>query len=113
VIRDALRGSPTGVEADPEARRALLEQGAIATGLEQGAIATGERWADRCREALRQQGRRASGGWPGTVTEARALVSAHFAAELGPLTYDELQSAAKLSYTRAKRQWLAREAADS
>lgn len=104
MTRDALRGSLTGAEADPEARRALLEQGAIATG---------ERWADRCREALRQQGRRASGGWPGTVTEARALVSAHFAAELGPLTYDELQSAAKLSYTRAKRQWLAREAADS
>jgi len=95
-----LRESPREIAADPEARRALLERGAIATG---------ERWADGWRETLRQQGRRASGGWPGTVREARALVAAYFKAELhGPaLTYDELECAAKISYARAKHQWLA------
>jgi hypothetical protein len=85
---------------DPEVRRAQLEQGAIAAG---------ERWADRCRESLLQQGRRPSGGWPGTVREARALVAAHFKTELsGPApTFEELELAAKISYARARRHWYA------
>lgn len=86
--------------ADPEVRRAQLERGAIAAG---------ERWADQCRETLRQQGRLPSGGWPGTVREARALVAAYFRTELsGPaLTFEELERAAKISYARARRHWYA------
>lgn len=103
------RAAPRGRlkdEADPAARRALLEQGAITTG---------ERWADRWCDSLRRQGRRASGGWPGTVREARALVAAYFTAELhGPaLTYDELECAAKISYASAKHHWHTRGAADT
>jgi hypothetical protein len=96
---------PARSEADPDARRALLERVAIATG---------ERWADGWRESLRRQGRRASGGWPGTVTEARALVAAHFTAERhGPaLTYDELECAARISYASARHRWLMGEVAE-
>ena len=90
-------------EVGSEARRALLEQGAIATG---------ERWADGWCESLRKQGRRASGGWPGTLSEARALVAAYFMTELrgSALTYEELECATKISYARAKHQWLTRAA---
>ncbi|HSO00124.1 MAG TPA: hypothetical protein VLS89_17650 [Candidatus Nanopelagicales bacterium] len=97
-----LAEEPKGGEREPDARQA---------GLEQGAITTGELWADRWRESLRLQGRRASGGWPGTMTEARALVAAYFsAAPVGPaLTCHELESAARISYARAKHHWLARE----
>lgn len=103
MSRAGQRARPRAGAISSEARRALLERGAIATG---------ERWADGWYESLRRQGRRASGGWPGTVSEARALVTAYFMTELegAALTHDELECATKISYARAKHHWLTRAA---
>ena len=81
--------------------------------LEQGATAVAERWASTWREDLRKQGRPASGGWPGTVPEARARVTAYLGAELArrrmrTLSSDEAGWATQATYASAKRDWLAR-----
>jgi hypothetical protein len=87
-----------------EARRVLLEQGAEDAG---------QRWAKLCRDDLRQEGRRAAGGWPGTIAEARARVVAHIGPELRQrgmiaLTPGELEQVTRAAYASAKRDWLAR-----
>lgn len=96
----AASGERRSSSAAAEARRARLEEGAVLAG---------ERWADGWCESLRRQGRRPAGGWPGTVSEARALVVAHFSTALRGhgLTHEELESVTKTSYARAKHRWLA------
>lgn len=95
------RREPDEVEGKEQARRALLEEGAIAVG---------KQWARGCLEDLRRQSRPATGGWPGTLAEARARVSAHFTEDLrrrsiAALTYSELDWVAKAAYATAKRDW--------
>lgn len=86
----------------PDARRALLAAGAIVIG---------ERWAEAWREDMRKEGRPVSGGWPGTLPEARARVTAYFGSELARrrlsvLTQDEIGWTARQTYDYAKRDWL-------
>lgn len=81
--------------------------------LESAAEDAGQRWAKLCRDDLRLEGRRAAGGWPGTIAEARARVVAHLAPELRrrgmiALTHLELDTATRAAYASAKRDWLAR-----
>ena len=83
------------------------------TLLARGASLAGEQWALRWRQDLREQGRRAVGGWPGTLSEARARAHALCAAELrrlglAELTSDELDRAARATYSRARDDWLSR-----
>jgi len=64
-----------------------------------------------CRHDLREQGRRASGGWPGTISEARATVASYFSAELRErgmhsLTAEEREWTARCAYAAARRDWL-------
>jgi len=55
------------------------------------------------RERVHAEGRPAAGGWPGTVTEARARLSAAVPGNLPP----EVQRAlAKLLYSTARDAWL-------
>ena len=103
-MNDVARKRSRREEATEEARRALLEEASIATG---------ERWAAGWRDDLRQEGRPAAGGWPGTVAEARARVTAHLGPELHrrkmlALTHEELERAARTAYARARRDWLSR-----
>jgi hypothetical protein len=86
-----------------QARRALLEAGALEAG---------KLWVGGFCDELRVQGRRAVGGWPGTMPEARARVIAYFTEELRrrnmvALTYEELNWVAKAAYAAAKRDWRA------
>jgi hypothetical protein len=79
--------------------------------LELGSTSAGARWAACCRDELRKQGRPLAGGWPGTMSEARARVAAYFATELprrgmGALTYQECEWAARTVYAAARRDWL-------
>jgi hypothetical protein len=97
----SVRGEPEELEGKEQVRRTFLEEGAVAIG---------KQWVRGCREDLRQQGRPAAGGWPGTLAEARARVSAHFTEELRrrsmvALTYSELDWVAKATYATAKRDW--------
>ena len=78
----------------------------------EASLGLGERWAESWREDLRREGRPVEGGWPGTLPEARARVSAYFGRELvqrgwSLLTADELGSVAHTTYEQARRVWLA------
>ena len=73
--------------------------------LESHAQAIGDAWVEQVRTELRRDDRDAAGGWPGTLSEARAHTSAHFAR--GELTGAELEVAAHAVYGRARSQWLA------
>jgi hypothetical protein len=90
-------------ELHDEERRTLLDRSALALG---------EAWARRSREVLCAEGRRAIGGWPGTMSEARARARDHLASDsvrrqLGRLQDQELEHAARATYARAREFWLA------
>ncbi len=89
--------------APGDARRALLDKSATAAGT---------LWAQRWCDELRKEGRPVVGGWPGTLREARAQVSAYLGTSLGKrklsFTREELERAAKTAYTAAKNSWLAK-----
>jgi hypothetical protein len=63
-------------------------------------------------ERTRNEGRAVDGGWPGTLLEARSLVSSQLNRELvehamAQLSPTELTAAVTMAYGRAKRDWLA------
>ncbi len=100
----ALRSRKKFLTVEPEVRKQLLEQGAVATG---------QRWAERWRADLRHEGRPAAGGWPGTMPEARAHVTAFFFSELTrlrlvALSTEELEWTSRAAYASAKHEWLSR-----
>ncbi len=85
----------------PTARQAMIERSAVAIGLA---------WADACRQELRQQGRSASGGWPGTMREARMRVEHTLRVEmhgqmLPAITEVEREVAARKAYASARGAW--------
>ena len=86
-----------------EERRSLLDRSAVALG---------EAWAQRSREILSAEGRRPIGGWPGTMSEARARARVHLGSEtvrqqLGRVVDQEIEQAARATYARAREVWLA------
>jgi hypothetical protein len=88
-----------------EARRALLEQRSIRVGMS---------WAASCRRDLLAARRAVAGGWPGTLSEARARVFELIPADerargLAPLTTAEREWAARAVYAAARRDWLEHE----
>jgi hypothetical protein len=64
------------------------------------AEAAGARWALACITSLSAEGRHASGGFPGTMREARALDGVRFGTSSA-----EIESAARAAYAAAKRTW--------
>jgi hypothetical protein len=71
----------------------------------------GRRWAVELRASLVQQQRRAAGGWPGTLREART----HVAVSLLPwlrsngqamVTSAQCEGAARVVYASARKVWL-------
>jgi hypothetical protein len=73
--------------------------------------AVGLAWARRCRADLLEAHRPAAGGWPGTLSEARAVVASHLAAELKGFgrerpTDAEREQIARVAYGSARRDWL-------
>jgi hypothetical protein len=83
------------------------------TLLRETAVAAGASWAKHRRDALVREGRRAVGGWPGTLSEARGFAASFFSTTLGSapgLTRDELAWFARATYAHARRDWLAAQA---
>jgi hypothetical protein len=75
-------------------------------------LAIGDAWVEHVKLDLRHENREVAGGWPGTLREARARAYAHFTddATIGQhavLTRDELESAVRAVYERARARWLA------
>lgn len=97
----------TKVEGTVESqRKARLESAAVAVGLA---------WAASCTEQLRREGRRTTGGWPGTLSEARTRVAAHLHVHLGPgftLANGEIERLAKAAYNAARGDWLSKASRD-
>ena len=84
-----------------EARRVLLRETAFVAGRE---------WFASWREDLVREGRSMDGGWPGTLSEARARVTASVGRALArrkmdTATYEELGLAVRAAYDEAKRAW--------
>lgn len=80
--------------------------------LHETAVGVGQRWFQERCENLGREHRRIEGGWPGTVTEARALVGVALTSALGGAvmalaTSGELSRAARTTYAEARRAWLA------
>jgi hypothetical protein len=74
-------------------------------------ILLGQTWATEWVQSMRNEGRRVSGGWPGTLPEARMKVQEHFERELSsrkmlPLSQEEVTQITTLVYERARNEWL-------
>ncbi|MBW2522543.1 MAG: hypothetical protein JRI23_00130 [Deltaproteobacteria bacterium] len=91
------------------ARRELLTQLSQAAGIA---------WARTYREAVHREGRRAAGGFPGTLSEARQqfarIVEPELSRESGlAASYDECEECVRLLYSSARNEWLSRREEDS
>jgi hypothetical protein len=69
-----------------------------------------ERWASRIRSKTLQEKRRTSGGWPGTLSEARSLVAEELLPGLGVECLHELvlvdqEQLARFLYRSARTWW--------
>lgn len=69
-----------------------------------------ERWASRIRSKTLQEKRRTSGGWPGTLSEARSLVAEELLPGLGVEYLHELvlvdqEQLARFLYRSARAWW--------
>jgi hypothetical protein len=70
----------------------------------------GDGWAKQTLDELQREGRSPVGGWPGTISEARARLSSFRGPEaraLSPLGHDEREYVARGLYARARATWLA------
>ena len=84
--------------------------------LETIAVAAGEAWFSWWCDELNKQGRPMAGGWPGTLSEARARILARVSKELGPawsLSEAELAALAQTAFVTARAGWIARAVPDS
>ncbi len=78
-----------------------MDRGPRGQEAEESQIANlGRRWAESVRESLADEGRPACGGWPGTVSEARARVHGE---ATSPSEHERL---ARLLYDAARAFWL-------
>jgi hypothetical protein len=78
--------------------------------IEETATTLGRTWAVGCRRDLQREGRPASGGWPGTLREARALVEHAFPVEMqgrrmNAITEVERELAVRTAYASARNEW--------
>ena len=104
---------PSSLQAVPGARRSPTTSAeARRLAVLEKAHGLGEVWAEATRADLRHEQRILAGGWPGTLSEARARAFAHFSSaasvgDLGALDAPELELAAREVYARARQVWLA------
>ena len=98
--------------------RALGGMERRATLLEKVADEAGRKWAERYRQVLLRDRRALTGGWPGTLTEARAVASKYLStavmscSPLGP-TAVERERLARMINASARRDWLESAARES
>ncbi len=101
---------PPGAPAGPPGPAETAGAASRRTFLEDTAAAIGRTWAMRRRQEIRGEGRAASGGWPGTLHEARALVYQALPGEMRgrrmhAITEVEREKAARTAYATARDEW--------
>jgi len=78
--------------------------------LEKATAQAGRAWSQRTRAVLLRERRLPAGGWPGTLTEARAIaldcLSKTFATANTAASLEELELAARLVNASARDHWL-------
>jgi hypothetical protein len=74
--------------------------------LELAVDAAGKAWAIGFAEALGREGRSVAGGFPGTISEARARVVQCVAGRPRAITQTELDALTRRAYDVARRFWL-------
>lgn len=87
------------------AKRRPVSEAVNHRGWEARAEIAGRDWAAAVRMALHNEGRRASGGWPGTLSEARAQLLRAMGPDVSPPP-DELARLARILYSAARESWL-------
>jgi hypothetical protein len=81
------------------------------TLLSRAPLEIGALWAEVSQLEILRQGRPVEGGWPGTLSEARARILAYLDRELTLrkmplLNIEELLAATHATYAQARRDWL-------
>ena len=114
VTDDSSDGATGSARVVPFARERPARPAPIArptSALERAVDAAGETWAVDWANTLHGEGRPVSGGWPGTLSEARGRVAACIAKRVGParrIGPEELELLARRAYAAARKAWLAR-----
>lgn len=104
-------GDPLGIVAEELPRAEGDAASARRASIEQSAAAIGRVWAACCRDDLHSEGRPAAGGWPGTLSEARARVGRVLVVEIRgrrnqvTITNAERELAARAAYSSARDEW--------
>jgi hypothetical protein len=80
----------------------------ISAALQRAVQGAGEAWAVDSANALRDEGRQVTGGWPGTISEARQRVRTCALLQGSSMTSEDLEVLTRLAYETAKKVWLAR-----
>jgi hypothetical protein len=107
-------GAPGSGRGAPFAREREVKPALSArpnSALERAVDAAGEAWAVDWSNSLHGEGRSVSGGWPGTLSEARGRVAACVARRTGVarrVSPEELELLARRAYAAARKAWLAR-----
>lgn len=101
---------PSAQGAEPADPAALAQATARRAFIEQSAVALGQTWAARWRQDLQREGRPAAGGWPGTLREARIYVERALFLEMkgrkmAAITGEEREIAARAAYASARSDW--------
>jgi hypothetical protein len=111
--------SPIPVAERPESDQTMNGKCTTARSalLARGAAAVGQSWALAIRDALHEEHRRAAGGWPATLSQARSMVPSRLSPWLAgrgeqPVSETETESAARLVYACARKTWLAHRESD-
>lgn len=80
----------------------------ISAALQRAVQGAGEAWAVDSANALRDEGRQVTGGWPGTISEARQRVRTCALLQGVCMTSEDLEVLTRVAYETAKKVWLAR-----
>ena len=78
--------------------------------VQEATVASAQAWAQALKRDLAEDGRRITGGWPGTLTEARSRAGAEvgralWSRTLQALTSEELSAVARNAFREARRVW--------
>jgi len=106
-----LRANPNGPrvnEVSVEAQSASLDWKV----LEESAAQRGREWAESVRSRLEDESREALGGWPGTISEARARVEAILPRDSEPHV-QQREKLTRVLYHAARDLWLDKRVARS
>ena len=82
------------------------------SSVQRGAEQVGQNWASQLRASIQLEHRRASGGWPGTLSEARTQVALFLLPWLqregqgAVVTSEQREGVARLVYASARSAWL-------